>query len=201
MLYSLWLQPNESPTKAYFEKTIASLADKYDGPNFEPHLTLLGNVEATLPEIKEKCQTIAQNFPALQLTTGTVDYSTTYFQCVFIRIEPTPELMALYEATHKTFGQQPVALYMPHMSLFYGNSSYEKREEIKRSLQWKNSNLPYLQSWLPAETPRKPGSILFKIFLLQVSNFALLCRVELQSHPSEGRILSIELQKLFQIPI
>ena len=135
MAYSLWLVPNEETEQKYLSKTISELATKHKGPVFEPHLTILGDVNLELDVLCEKVNKVVQNTPVLKLETSSVEYSTTYYQCVFVRVKPTPEMMQLYEDLKVNLGLTSPSVFMPHISLFYGNLPYLERNEIATSLE------------------------------------------------------------------
>ena len=135
MAYSLWLIPSEINQKKYLSNLVKNLADKHLGPIFEPHLTILGDVQLELDELSEKVKRVAEKSPVVQLETSSVEYSTTYYQCIFVRVKPTPELMQLYDDLKDALELKKPSVFMPHISLFYGNLSYQERQEVVSSLQ------------------------------------------------------------------
>jgi 2'-5' RNA ligase len=130
MSYTLWLLPHENQVKDYLSAIVTDLADKYHGPVFEPHATLLGDQQLSLEDITKKCTQLAQQTKSFTAQTGSVEYSTTYYQCVFVRLKPSPQLMELYDSAKKILGLTNPSVFMPHISLFYGNIPYDKRQEI-----------------------------------------------------------------------
>jgi len=136
MSFSIWLVPEEASVRSYLQATVNNLAQKYDGPQFEPHSTLLGDIPLSIDEMSQKCKQLADQIKPFVVETGTVEYSTTYYQCVFVRLKPTPDLMNLYDAAKRIFGKTEPSVYMPHISLFYGNVPYTKRQEIIESFSF-----------------------------------------------------------------
>lgn len=49
-----------------------------------------------------------------------VSYGDKYFQCVYVLIKPTEEVVEAARAARKAFGLDENARYMPHLSLLYG---------------------------------------------------------------------------------
>ena len=137
MSFTIWLLPKEKEVRTYISKIVNDLAKKYDGPIFEPHSTLLGDLPLSLAEMKLNGEKLANLVKPFTVETGSVEYSTTYYQCLFVRIKPTSELMGLYDAARQIFGFTGPAVFMPHMSLFYGNIPYSTRHEIMTSLTFK----------------------------------------------------------------
>lgn len=137
MTYSIWLISHEKAVNSYLSSVIKDLADKYQGPEFEPHVTLLGRLSLTLEEVVKGCESLASKSGPLVLETGSIEYSTTYFQCVFVRIKPTPQLMSMYDTAKQILGLTESSVFMPHASLLYGNISYSERQKIVESLDFK----------------------------------------------------------------
>lgn len=136
MAYSIWIIPSEANVRSYVTTVVTDLAQKFNGPIFEPHTTVLGDVHASIEEMEGNCKKIASQTKPFIVETGAVEYSTTYYQCAFVRLKSNPELMTLYDTTKAVFGMSAPTVYMPHMSLFYGNVSYETRQEIIDSLSF-----------------------------------------------------------------
>lgn len=135
MSYSLWLIPHEQNPKKYLFKVTSQLAKRHNGPVFEPHLTILGDVDLSLETLSDKINKVVQKTRVLILETSTVEYSSTYFQCVFVRVKPTPDLMQLYDNLKQNLGLTKSSVFMPHISLLYGDFPYQERHKIANSLR------------------------------------------------------------------
>lgn len=55
----------------------------------------------------------------------------TFYQSVFIAIQPSAQLSQLHQHVHGTLGVQPKTPEFPHLSLYYGD---EGKDEIVRKL-------------------------------------------------------------------
>ena len=137
MSYSIWLLTQNKSTQTYLQSLVNSLASKHQGPQFEPHLTMLGDLDLTLDAVNKNCQKLAHQFKPIQVETGPIEYSTTYYQCVFVRIKPNPELMSFYDSTKQSFKLTSSSVFMPHISLLYGDIPYSKRHQIIKSFSFK----------------------------------------------------------------
>lgn len=133
MQYSIWIIPPE-PLYSQLKNTIDKLAKKYRGPVFEPHMTLLGNIDKDLSEVKQKVKESANSIDKLVLSLGSISFSTTYFQSVFVRANSTAQLMQLNLETKKLFGMEN-NVFMPHISLLYGNHDMITREKAASEVQ------------------------------------------------------------------
>ena len=126
MKYSLWLIPN-NPVYSKLKFVVDGLAASHNNPAFEPHLTLIGDIEGEIPEINEKMQSLVDTAKDLELTLSEVSISTTFFQSVFVRVKSTAALMQLNMDAKKLFNLEN-NFFMPHISLFYGGSLKEREK-------------------------------------------------------------------------
>lgn len=130
--YAIWIIPPD-PLYSYLQKIIIELTEEYGSPVFEPHLTLLSGITEDLPTIVEKMTSIASTGSPLELSLGPVSFSTTYFQSVLVRVNSTAPLLQLHLDILKTFGFE-TGVFMPHMSLMYGDLPMPLREKIAQSI-------------------------------------------------------------------
>ncbi len=127
-LYSLWIIPSPD-TKKRLKKIIIKLSKKYDGPVFEPHMTLLGNIQSEESECVKNTKVLASQIKPFSITFGDISFSTTYFQSVFLRIKSSAELMEVNLRAKKLFNLNN-NVFMPHISLLYGNFDMKMREKV-----------------------------------------------------------------------
>jgi len=132
MKYSIWIVPPE-PVFSQIKKIIDKLSKKYESPLFEPHMTIVGNIDKDLSEIEKKIKILRSNDKKLELTLGPVSFSTTYFQSVLVRVNSTAKLMKLNLDIKEILGLEN-NVFMPHISLLYGNHNMSVREEIASSV-------------------------------------------------------------------
>ncbi|OGZ35928.1 MAG: hypothetical protein A3I88_03945 [Candidatus Portnoybacteria bacterium RIFCSPLOWO2_12_FULL_39_9] len=133
MQYSIWIIPPE-PIFSQLKNVIKKLSEKYDSPIFEPHMTLLGNINQNLPDIEQKLTELASRTNKLELSLGPISFSATYFQSVFVRVNSTAQLMQLNLDAKKLFNMEN-KVFMPHISLLYGNHDMIIREKAALEVQ------------------------------------------------------------------
>jgi 2'-5' RNA ligase len=126
--YTLWVVP---PGEVYekLAALILQLSRRYNAPKFEPHLTLLGDIEATEEGMLEKSQQLAESLNPFRVHLAKVGQLDDFFRCVFLRAEETPALMAANAEVRKMFGRQADPGFMPHVSLLYGHYPAEIKEK------------------------------------------------------------------------
>lgn len=135
-LYSLWIVP-PSNIKRPIENIILQLSNKCQSPRFEPHMTLLGDVGFDEKTVIQKTKKLALKIKPFMLTLGETSFSTTEFQSVFIRVKSTAELMEANLRAQEIF-QVNNNVFMPHISLLYGNHKMKMREKIASEIQLPN---------------------------------------------------------------
>lgn len=152
MNYSIWIIP-PTPVKSTLSEVIKNLAEEFNGPVFEPHMTILGNIKIELPIIINGLQEVAKNLTKLNLSLGPASFSTTYFQNALVRVNSTAELMRLNIDLKNKFNLAN-DVFMPHISLLYGEQDMRTREVA-------TSKIPNLESEFNIEefivTPSRPN--------------------------------------------
>ena len=136
MKYSIWVIPPE-PVFTRLSEIITDLSLRYKSPLFKPHMTVLGSIDQELNKIKEAVEKVAANNGDLKLSLGPISFSTTYFQSVFVRINSTAKLIQLNLDIKKLLHIEN-NVYMPHISLIYGNHDMKIRDEIATKIQLQN---------------------------------------------------------------
>ncbi|GHO41965.1 2'-5' RNA ligase family protein [Ktedonospora formicarum] len=127
--YSLWLMP-AGATAQKFSELITQLAQRYSSPQFPPHVTLIGSIEAQEDEIVPKAKELASLLHPYHLQLANVDYTDLYYRTLVVRIEASEEVMSAYQRAKSLFPNVTKPEYMPHLSLLYGDFSVETKKEI-----------------------------------------------------------------------
>ncbi len=105
------------------------LAEAYDGPAFAPHVTLLSGLAADEASLIETNRRLAAGLEPFNLDLTVPEAGTTFFQCIYMRVAENPSLSRTRKAAGKAFAL-PADHYMPHLSLYYGDASPDRRAII-----------------------------------------------------------------------
>ncbi|WP_157964881.1 2'-5' RNA ligase family protein [Halorubrum sp. 48-1-W] len=135
-VYSIWLQPDHDSTEY---RRLSGLIDDYshrydDAPVFDPHITLLGGLSGEQDTITGTTQTLTQERDSFEVSFPHTHCSTTRYQCVFLLVEPTLELLSLHESGVEAF-ETAGEMYVPHLSLIYSDMSLEERLELVEEIE------------------------------------------------------------------
>ncbi len=115
--YHLWLKPS-GPTYDKLATTIQELAQELNAPVFEPHVTLL-SLEGTQREHVRRTEELARQLKAFLVVLAELSYRDEYFQCLFLNVQRTAQVMNANVLARQVFRQTEKA-YTPHLSLLYG---------------------------------------------------------------------------------
>ena len=118
--FSLWIVP-EGEVRRRLSALVRALARRYGGPVFEPHVTLLAGVPGNARDVLERARTVVRSRAPFEVRFTGPEAGDTYFRCLYLRVQPSPELLALHEAAREAFGRKDEPPYSPHLSLLYAN--------------------------------------------------------------------------------
>ena len=96
---------------------------------FTPHVTLLSGLDGDEASLIETNRTLAAALDPFDLELTTPEGGTTFFQCIYMRVGASPFLSRTRQAAGTAFSLRAGG-YMPHLSLYYGDVSPERRGEI-----------------------------------------------------------------------
>ena len=130
--YTLWLMPKD---KIYtkFAQLIKKLGAEYRGPIFEPHVTLLGDIELSESEMIKRTKQLVQGQKTFPVILRQIDYQDFYFRTLFVKAEITKPLQDLHNLAKQIF-EKNIPPYMPHLSLLYGNYPVDLKEKIIKEI-------------------------------------------------------------------
>lgn len=138
--YSLWLRPTSTISKE-LQTRITRLCSIYNETSFIPHVTLAGDFDGNLDELKEKSRQIAEVcHTQFVIPIKKVDCGITRFQCIYLICEEIPKLIEIGNISRSIFGVGQNQVYFPHLSLLYSKTlSQEIRNEIIESEEANNT--------------------------------------------------------------
>lgn len=126
--YTLWLIPTGQAYQK-FSNLIKKLAEEYNAPVFQPHVTLLGEILVPEPEAIKRTKQLVSGQKPFTINMEEISYEDFYFRTLFVRAEKTEALLALHNRSKEIFKME-IPPYMPHLSLLYGTFPKETKEKI-----------------------------------------------------------------------
>ncbi|XP_047951808.1 cyclic phosphodiesterase-like [Salvia hispanica] len=125
--YSVWALPPEE-LKPRLKKLMSGLRSEFGGPEFEPHVTILGAIKLTESEARDMFQKACEGLKPYTATVDKIATGTFFYQCVFLLLHPTPEVVEASDHSCVLFGFKRSTPYMPHLSLLYGDLTEEEKK-------------------------------------------------------------------------
>ena len=110
-----WLIP-AAPKRELFRELVRILAKQFDGPRFEPHLTIM-----TAQEKGESPRKILRAIKAspIRLKVRDISFSTKFNKTLFVRLTPGKAFEKLAGDIARATGSRAKPPAQPHMSLLY----------------------------------------------------------------------------------
>ncbi|KAL9455844.1 hypothetical protein AB3S75_005133 [Citrus x aurantiifolia] len=125
--YSVWAIPPDE-VRARVKKLMEGLRSEFGGPQFEPHVTVVGAMSLTADDALEKFKSACNGLKAYNCTVNRVATGTFFYQCVFLLLHPTPEVAEPSSHCCGHFGYKSSTPYMPHLSLLYGDLTDDEKK-------------------------------------------------------------------------
>ena len=131
--YTLWLAPPKDIADKY-QHIIDTYCKQFNIHTFLPHITLVGGIDKNEDEIASILNSILAKPKPIDITISEVSISTTYFQCVFGRVEPSPALLDLHLNLKEVLNMNDEKIFMPHMSLVYADIDSNEKQKIAQEI-------------------------------------------------------------------
>jgi hypothetical protein len=129
---SYWLLPSE-PELSDLTVLVGELADRFNGPKFQPHVTIYHGEYDVSDPVDALLEKISNRRP-IELLTKSLNFGQSFTQSCFIEFENSKELLEIRELVIDTIKSAADPADFPHLSLFYGSLSSTQRVEISRSI-------------------------------------------------------------------
>lgn len=133
-VYSVWALP-PAPVRDRLRHIMEGLRAAHDGPAFEPHAMVVGDLRSRRSTSIEVLHTAAAGVQPYTARVTGVSRGSFFYQCVYLLLEPTPEVVAASDHCCGHFGYKRKTPYMPHVSLLYGDLTDEEKEEARKKVE------------------------------------------------------------------
>lgn len=133
IVIAYWLIPSE-PARSYFQRLIKDFAQRYDAPEFEPHVTVHGGancgeaVEGVLSKVARGCEWIV-------LQAREIGDSSEFTKTLFVQFAVTMQLKQLHQNIRTATQDSSEYQLNPHLSLLYKTISSEHRRQLACSIE------------------------------------------------------------------
>lgn len=107
----------------------------FPGPLFEPHLTLVEEVDHGADSLAKHCRHIAEGMDRITVPVEAIGTSALYFRSFYVRFPAVGPLAELRERAVAAIPRDHSSPFMPHVSLLYGTAESIETEEARRTLE------------------------------------------------------------------
>jgi hypothetical protein len=128
-----WLIPAE-PALSHFRSLIRELAERFDAPVFEPHVTLYAT-DADRENPDAVLELVLGNAATLQLSIEGLNFSDEFTKTLFVQFRPDGAVSRLSEKLRSVSVTQCEYKLNPHLSLIYKTMPRETKERIANSIR------------------------------------------------------------------
>jgi len=123
--YSLWLIPDALAERQLAE-AIDYLGERYSGPRFAPHVTLLSGLQGSEEDLVEKSRQLSNELTSFQARAIGLAMEPYYFRNFYLRLESSANFLLAYQRASQDLSKSTGGDFKPHISLHYGTSTREE---------------------------------------------------------------------------
>lgn len=109
---------------------VRRLSIRYGGPDFPPHVTLLGGRGGSREDLVAEAARVAAGIHPLTLRLSEIGFLDEYFRCLFAHVALTKPLREAHQKALEVFGARREPAFTPHLSLLYGDYPRSLKEGI-----------------------------------------------------------------------
>lgn len=131
-ILTFWLLPAE-PAHTFFSRLIAELAERFDAPVFEPHVTVYV-IDAQKENAMELLNCASANTESRRLSITGIDYSDEFTKTLFVQFKPDAGLARLSEDLRRGSVSRDDYQLNPHLSLLYKDLDNETKRQLAASI-------------------------------------------------------------------
>ncbi len=135
-MFAVWSIPVKKDAD-YLSSIIKNLSEKYDAPEFFPHITLYGLVDVSLSIVEDAVRYSIENLSPFLVKNSSISYSDNFWKSIFINIELNHQLQVINSRLAQRLSKYSVYEFIPHISLIYKIIDTSKKIKIINKLKLK----------------------------------------------------------------
>ena len=132
-VYSLWMLPPPDIADK-LRNIISDLSQTFDTIAFEPHITLFPMLYDPTPMIVHRVKELCSKLKPFKIRLTKMECGQSFYQCFYILVELTPELITANSMCRKTFQRFDDPPFKPHLSLLYCDPSQISMDMIEEKI-------------------------------------------------------------------
>ena len=117
---------------------VGALARAYDAPVFEPHMTLIGDLQGPPDRTHDACVQVMQGAGAIDARISGIATSPAYFMSLFADLSLSVDLMPARHRLSQLLRGRDAPDFRPHLSLAYGLTEAQRARAESRDFGHKD---------------------------------------------------------------
>lgn len=157
---AIWLVP-QYPERRLLQERIRSLASRYSGPVFVPHMTLYSCHRTPQQQELAVLARIARSRSPLLFETEDYACGSSLTKAFYLRLMSSPAAEELQGALHRELPRPSTYQFEPHVSLLYQELSQSAQAELLQETRLRHEDIRFDQLWAVAipERLRSAGNL------------------------------------------
>ena len=136
-MYAVWLLPKEEDSK-YLSNILDKLSKKYEAPQFQPHVTVYGVVDTTLPIVEKVVKDIIVGLKEFKVKKNGLHYLDNIWKSLYIDLDYDADLAKINKLLSAKLSQYGNYDFEPHISLIYKKMDNDEKLKIIGELDIQN---------------------------------------------------------------
>ncbi len=136
-MHAIWLTFSKDD-RDYLKNIIDELAEKYQAPKFEPHITVYGLVDSEISLIDSIAKEATLNCNSFLVEKSEILQSEELWKTVYVELKMNNQLELIYKNLKKHFEKIVKYEFNSHISLIYKILPIEEKRKIINDLDIKN---------------------------------------------------------------
>ena len=129
-VHSIWLMP-VAEDAATLERMVEDFSGRFDTPRFQPHLTLVEDMERSVGELAPLVEEVAAGIRPFTAPVAAIGVSALFFRSFYARFVAEGPLLELKRRAIEKILPGDIMEFMPHISLAYGvDETFAKRDAV-----------------------------------------------------------------------
>ena len=138
---------------------INNLSDRFHGPVFQPHCTLVGKTDISIIKLKSAITNVMESTNLKEIHIENVNFSDNYWRSFYLELKEKNKLTRLHEKLMELLSLEISDDYIPHISLMYNLISEKIKKDIElpielgQSIQLRSIQITkcdeYVENWKP----------------------------------------------------
>ncbi|OJU05585.1 MAG: hypothetical protein BGN87_00720 [Rhizobiales bacterium 65-79] len=129
-VHSIWLMP-AADDAAMLERLVEDLAGRFSSPRFQPHMTLVEDMERSVEDLAPLVARISEGVAPFEALVAEIGVSDFFFRSFYARFAAEGPLLELKRRAIDKILAGDISEFMPHISLAYGvEETFAKRDAV-----------------------------------------------------------------------